>query len=313
MGEAAKLKVQGYRLVTLSCTELDATTAGHPLPLRQGPRAEAPAADGAESREPVPSISPVYFAALLVENEIQDFFGLRVRGPGRWTTRGMLYLEEEALKTPYCRFSLRTARRPQIKQTGGLPNCAGRAGCTAPGTPPDRCQERPCPGQRRCDPRAAFEPRFRERGDTLMRKTVIPFGPQHPVLPEPIHLKLTVEDERITEAIPNLGYVHRGPGAAGRRPRLPPDDPGRRAGLRHLLGHPRPVLLPGDRGDHGRRGAAPGPVPAGHVVRAAPDPEPPAVAGAVRRQLRLREPVHAVLARSARGSWTSARPRPATA
>ncbi len=43
-----------------------------------------------------------------------------------------------------------------------------------------------------------------------MRKTVIPFGPQHPVLPEPIHLKLTVVDERIIEAIPNLGYVHRG-------------------------------------------------------------------------------------------------------
>lgn len=43
-----------------------------------------------------------------------------------------------------------------------------------------------------------------------MRRTVIPFGPQHPVLPEPIHLKLTVVDERIIEAIPNLGYVHRG-------------------------------------------------------------------------------------------------------
>jgi ech hydrogenase subunit E len=43
-----------------------------------------------------------------------------------------------------------------------------------------------------------------------MRKTVIPFGPQHPVLPEPIHLKLTVEDERISEAVPNLGFVHRG-------------------------------------------------------------------------------------------------------
>jgi ferredoxin len=43
-----------------------------------------------------------------------------------------------------------------------------------------------------------------------MLKTVIPFGPQHPVLPEPIHLKLTVEDERIVEAIPSLGFVHRG-------------------------------------------------------------------------------------------------------
>lgn len=43
-----------------------------------------------------------------------------------------------------------------------------------------------------------------------MSRTIIPFGPQHPVLPEPIHLKLTVEDEYVTEAVPALGYVHRG-------------------------------------------------------------------------------------------------------
>ncbi len=43
-----------------------------------------------------------------------------------------------------------------------------------------------------------------------MTKTIIPFGPQHPVLPEPIHLKLTLEDEVITEAIPAFGFVHRG-------------------------------------------------------------------------------------------------------
>jgi ech hydrogenase subunit E len=43
-----------------------------------------------------------------------------------------------------------------------------------------------------------------------MLKTIIPFGPQHPVLPEPLHLKLTVEDEIITEVIPALGFVHRG-------------------------------------------------------------------------------------------------------
>ncbi len=43
-----------------------------------------------------------------------------------------------------------------------------------------------------------------------MGKTIIPFGPQHPVLPEPIHLSLTVEDEIVKEAVPALGYVHRG-------------------------------------------------------------------------------------------------------
>ncbi|HEX9063091.1 MAG TPA: nickel-dependent hydrogenase large subunit [Clostridia bacterium] len=43
-----------------------------------------------------------------------------------------------------------------------------------------------------------------------MSKTVIPFGPQHPVLPEPVHLKLVMQDEKIVEAIPAIGYVHRG-------------------------------------------------------------------------------------------------------
>jgi len=43
-----------------------------------------------------------------------------------------------------------------------------------------------------------------------MAKTIIPFGPQHPVLPEPLHLKLTVEDEVITDVFPALGFVHRG-------------------------------------------------------------------------------------------------------
>jgi ech hydrogenase subunit E len=43
-----------------------------------------------------------------------------------------------------------------------------------------------------------------------MARTTLPFGPQHPVLPEPIHLSLVLEDEIVKEAIPKLGYVHRG-------------------------------------------------------------------------------------------------------
>ncbi len=40
--------------------------------------------------------------------------------------------------------------------------------------------------------------------------TTLPFGPQHPVLPEPLQFKLEMQDERIIEAIPAIGYVHRG-------------------------------------------------------------------------------------------------------
>jgi len=41
-------------------------------------------------------------------------------------------------------------------------------------------------------------------------RTVVPFGPQHPVLPEPIHLDLVLEDEKVVEAVPKIGFIHRG-------------------------------------------------------------------------------------------------------
>lgn len=44
----------------------------------------------------------------------------------------------------------------------------------------------------------------------MSKRTIIPFGPQHPVLPEPIHLDLVVEDEKVIEAIPSIGFIHRG-------------------------------------------------------------------------------------------------------
>ncbi|HOG17628.1 MAG TPA: nickel-dependent hydrogenase large subunit [Syntrophales bacterium] len=44
----------------------------------------------------------------------------------------------------------------------------------------------------------------------MTQRSIIPFGPQHPVLPEPIHLDLVVEDETVVEAIPSIGFVHRG-------------------------------------------------------------------------------------------------------
>jgi ech hydrogenase subunit E len=40
--------------------------------------------------------------------------------------------------------------------------------------------------------------------------SVIPFGPQHPVLPEPLHFDLYLEDEKVVAAVPQVGYIHRG-------------------------------------------------------------------------------------------------------
>jgi Ni,Fe-hydrogenase III large subunit len=44
----------------------------------------------------------------------------------------------------------------------------------------------------------------------MAQQTLIPFGPQHPVLPEPIQLRLVLEDEIVVSAIPIIGYIHRG-------------------------------------------------------------------------------------------------------
>lgn len=44
----------------------------------------------------------------------------------------------------------------------------------------------------------------------MAKSSIIPFGPQHPVLPEPLHLDLVVEDEVVQEAIPQIGFVHHG-------------------------------------------------------------------------------------------------------
>jgi ech hydrogenase subunit E len=41
-------------------------------------------------------------------------------------------------------------------------------------------------------------------------RTIIPFGPQHPVLPEPLHLDLILEDEKVVGAVPSIGFIHRG-------------------------------------------------------------------------------------------------------
>ncbi|WP_294569652.1 nickel-dependent hydrogenase large subunit [uncultured Subdoligranulum sp.] len=44
----------------------------------------------------------------------------------------------------------------------------------------------------------------------MAKRSIVPFGPQHPVLPEPIHLDLVLEDEVVVEAVPSIGFVHRG-------------------------------------------------------------------------------------------------------
>jgi ech hydrogenase subunit D len=102
LGEAAKAKAEGYRLVTLTCVELDATSVD--LLYHFDRDFELKHLRLTVAKEALlQSISPVYFAAFLVENEIQDLFGLRFQGLvvdyGR-----TLYFDEEVREAPFCRF-----------------------------------------------------------------------------------------------------------------------------------------------------------------------------------------------------------------
>lgn len=44
----------------------------------------------------------------------------------------------------------------------------------------------------------------------MAKRSIVPFGPQHPVLPEPIHLDLVLEDEKVVDVLPEIGFIHRG-------------------------------------------------------------------------------------------------------
>ena len=104
IGEAAKYKVNGYRFVTMSCTDLDEKSFDllyhfdRELDLKHL-RLTVP--KGAS----VPSISPVFLAAFLVENEIQDLFGIKFHGLA--VDYGQtLYLESEVRTAPFCKYTV---------------------------------------------------------------------------------------------------------------------------------------------------------------------------------------------------------------
>jgi ech hydrogenase subunit D len=106
-GEAAAAKMAGYRFVTLTCTALDEKHFeilyhfDRELELKH--LRLTLTADAA-----VPSISPIYFAAFLVENEIQDLFGIRFTGLAVDYDR-TLYGDEKTRITPFCKYTVVTA------------------------------------------------------------------------------------------------------------------------------------------------------------------------------------------------------------
>ena len=79
LGETARLKAEGYRLVTLSCVEKDETQVDILYHFDKNLQM-AHLRLTVTKDTPIPSITPVFLAAFLVENEIQDMFGLHFEG-----------------------------------------------------------------------------------------------------------------------------------------------------------------------------------------------------------------------------------------
>jgi ech hydrogenase subunit D len=102
VGESAKLKVEGYRLVTLSCVERDENRVDILYHFDKDYQLKHLRLTVPRDM-PVPSISPVYFAAFLVENEIQDLFGIRFQGLAIDYDR-TLYLAEDVQTAPFCKY-----------------------------------------------------------------------------------------------------------------------------------------------------------------------------------------------------------------
>lgn len=104
VAEVGKIKEDGYRLITMSAVDLDDDTI-ELLYHFDKQLDEVHLRMAVAKKEPVPSISGVYFAAFLIENEIQDHFGLKFDGLAL-DFGGTLMLEEEVMRTPFCKYGV---------------------------------------------------------------------------------------------------------------------------------------------------------------------------------------------------------------
>lgn len=104
---AAK-KGQGWRFVTMSCVELDAESCDLLYHFDKDLELTNLRFTAAKN-EPVPSVSGIYFAAFLVENEIQDQFGLSFENLALNFNRTLL-LDEEVTTLPFCKYSVKSRK-----------------------------------------------------------------------------------------------------------------------------------------------------------------------------------------------------------
>ncbi|WP_419778393.1 NADH-quinone oxidoreductase subunit C [Maridesulfovibrio sp.] len=100
VGEVSKMKSDGQRMVTFSCTTIGEGQADIIYHFDKN-EVLTNLRLTVDMDKPVPSISGVYFAALLIENEIQDQFDIKFEGLVLDFGR-KLYLDDEVTIVPMC-------------------------------------------------------------------------------------------------------------------------------------------------------------------------------------------------------------------
>ncbi len=112
VAEVSKLKAAGWRLVTMSSVEIDATTMEILYHFDKDLKLTNLRLTVAKGGT-VPSISGVLFTAFLVENEIRDQFAITFEGLVL-DYQGKLLNEtvQTATTSPFCRFAVKAADKP---------------------------------------------------------------------------------------------------------------------------------------------------------------------------------------------------------
>jgi ech hydrogenase subunit D len=105
LDEVTRLKNEGYRLVTMSPVEV-----GDKLEIIYHFDKDFKTVNlrvQMDKSTPLQSISGIYFCAFLIENEIQDHFGVEFKDLVL-SFGGHLYLDEQAgIRAPYCSMSIK--------------------------------------------------------------------------------------------------------------------------------------------------------------------------------------------------------------
>ena len=105
VGACARKKAEGCRFVTMTCAALDEDRLEILYHFDRDFRLEHLRLTVYRDTL-LHSISDVYFAAFLVENEIQDLFGLRFAGLAI-DYRRTLYLDQEIVRAPFCKYAVK--------------------------------------------------------------------------------------------------------------------------------------------------------------------------------------------------------------